>query len=149
MSESLAIHGGCHCGAISYELTWPLDNGEQKAVIPARKCGCTFCTRIDGRWTSHPDATLTISESPELPATRYRFGTATADFIFCSRCGIAPLVTCEIEGRLYAVVNVNTFTPTEMPTYRLELENTDFDGETRQNRLERRAARWIGDVRAD
>lgn len=146
MSGQLVIAGGCHCGALGYELSWPERAGERGHVqIPARRCSCAFCTRIDGVWTSHPEARLTIWETPGVPASRYRFATATADFMFCSRCGIMPLVTCEIDGRIHAVVNVNTFDD-DAEGFALDFSDSCFDGESVDDRLGRRKARWIGRV---
>lgn len=144
MSRALVIEGGCHCRAIRYELQWP--GSEGKPRVPARRCGCSFCTRIDGVWTSHPQANLKITRDATVPATPYRFGTGTADFLFCSRCGMTPLVTCRIDGREYAVVNVNTFDEIEDPGFDLDLSDSDFEGESLDERLARRAARWIGTV---
>ncbi len=144
MSERLLIEGGCHCGAIRYELHWPQGAGEGR--VPARRCTCAFCTRIDGVWTSHPDARLQITEDPAMPATRYRFGTGTADFLFCSRCGITPMAICRLEGRDYAVVNVNTFETAAEGRFRFDASDSDFEGEAVDDRLARRKARWIGRV---
>lgn len=144
MSDPLLIEGGCHCRAVRYELRWPQAAGD--AVVPARRCGCSFCTRIDGLWTSHPEATLTITENRAQEATRYRFGTRTADFISCSRCGITPLVTCVLDGTEYAVVNVHTFDEETERRFQLHTSDTDFDGESVDERLARRKARWIGRV---
>ena len=44
----MLIHGKCHCGNISFSLTWEPDPGE----IPARACTCSFCTKHGGVWTS-------------------------------------------------------------------------------------------------
>lgn len=146
MSEGLRIAGGCHCRKVRYELQWPApaQNG-QPARIPARRCSCSFCTRIDGVWTSHPEAKLIVSEAGDAPAGRYRFATATADFLFCSQCGITPLVTCEMDGQTFAVVNINTFDE-GISGYVLDQADTNFDGESVADRLGRRKARWIGDV---
>lgn len=149
MKDVLHIAGGCHCGLLRFELHWPRAEAGTTADIPARKCGCSFCTRIDGTWTSHPNARLRISENPEMPATRYRFGTGTADFLFCSQCGVVPVAMCGIDGRVYAVVNVNTFDAIELPEHRLVFSDTDFEGESLRDRLARREARWIGDVELD
>ncbi|MDX1554749.1 MAG: GFA family protein, partial [Xanthomonadales bacterium] len=132
------------CKAIRYRLQWPQARGE--ARVPARQCSCSFCQRIDGVWTSHPEARLEIYESTRRPATRYRFGTETADFLFCSECGITPLVICQLDGRDHAVVNVNTFDPAEEPGFEFEASTSDFDGESVDERLARRQARWIGNV---
>ncbi len=144
MKSGLVIEGGCHCKAIRYQLKWPEQPGA--ARIPARRCSCSYCMRIDGVWTSHPDAELGIFEAASRPATRYRFATGTADFLFCSYCGITPVVTCELDGRDYAVVNVNTFDEGPDKPFEFDACATDFDGETVEDRLARRKARWIGCV---
>ena len=77
--------------------------------------------------------------------SKYRFGTGTADFHVCARCGIVPFVTSAIDDRLYAVVNVNTFEGIE-PS-RLARAAADFDGEGTGERLERRKRNWIPNVR--
>ena len=53
--------GGCHCRALHFRLDWPEDAGP----LPARRCTCSYCTRFDGTWTSHPDARLELIESGE------------------------------------------------------------------------------------
>src|SRR4051794_9395731 len=99
----MLLHGRCHCGNIAFELEWRGDPGE----IPARACGCTFCVKHGGVWTSHPGSTLDVAIRDASLVAKYAFGTRTATFHVCSRCGVVPLVTSEIGNRLYAVVNVN------------------------------------------
>lgn len=136
----ILLEGGCHCGANRYRLHWP----QAGTRLPARRCTCTFCKRFNGTWTSHPDAALNILESSEHPLSRYRFGTATADFLFCSRCGVALVATCEVAGSLRAVVNVNTLDGVED----LEWDRSDsvLDAETLDQRLGRRMKNWIAQV---
>jgi hypothetical protein len=76
--------------------------------------------------------------------SRYRFATNTADFFVCRRCGVVPFVTSEIEGELFAVVNVNTFDAVDPTVF--ESSVTNFDGELREDRLARRARTWIRNV---
>lgn len=75
---------------------------------------------------------------------RYAFGTETASFLVCARCGVAPLVTSQIEGVTYAVVNVNAFDNVDRA--RLCAQPASFEGEDVQARLERRRRNWIADV---
>jgi hypothetical protein len=77
--------------------------------------------------------------------SKYAFGTETATFHVCSRCGAVPIVTSEIASRLYAVVNVNTFD--NFDPARLHRQAADFEGEELQSRLARRQRNWIADVR--
>jgi hypothetical protein len=134
------IAGSCHCGNISFTLRWPDEAGE----IHARRCGCTFCVKHGGVWTSHPRAGLRVHFSDMGAVARYAFGTETADFLLCTRCGATPLVTSQIEGATYAVVNVNCFDNVDRA--RLREQPASFDGEDLQSRLERRRRKWIADV---
>jgi hypothetical protein len=137
----MLIKGSCHCGNIAFDLEW---RGEAGA-IPARACGCTFCVKHGGVWTSHSGSSLVVSVRDRELVSEYRFGTSTAAFHVCSRCGAVPLVTSEIDGRLHAVVNVNTFE--NVDPARLQRAATDFEGEDVGSRLARRQRNWIRDVR--
>jgi hypothetical protein len=137
------VKGQCHCGNIAYELAWP----KPLAELQARACDCGFCVKHGGVWTSHPQASIAATIREPGAVARYRFGTATADFLVCTKCGVPPLVTCEIEGRLRAVVNVNTFESIDPAT--IPRASATFDGEDVDNRLARRARNWIGTVRID
>lgn len=136
----MLIRGACHCGNIMFTLDWQPSPTE----IPARACGCSFCMKHGGVWTSAPNGALQIAVKEPAFVSRYAFGTRTAEFHVCSRCGVVPAVTSEIEGRLYAVVNVNTFDGVDAALLRHSPAN--FDGEGTDSRLARRARNWIGDV---
>ena len=143
MAETLTprrIDGGCHCGNVRFTFHWP---GEGQ-VIPTRKCGCSFCTKHGGVWTSHSDGRLEVSVADPSAVEPYRFGTATVDFHVCRACGVVPYVTSAIEGGLYAVVNVNCFENVDPAD--LEQSPADFDGEAPGDRLTRRQRNWIKNV---
>ena len=136
----MRIDGKCHCGNIAFTLDWPGESLE----IPARACGCSFCVKHGGVWTSHPQATLRARVIEPGMLARYAFGTETASFLVCARCGVAPLVTSLIDGATYAVVNVNTFDGVDRS--RIRQQPATFDGEDLPSRLERRRRKWIGNV---
>jgi hypothetical protein len=136
----MLIRGKCHCGNISFSLTWDPDPKE----IPARACDCTFCQKHGGVWTSNPRGALEVSVQNSLQVSRYAFGTKTAEFLICARCGIVPVVTSRIDQRLYAVVSVNAFENVD-PSL-LRRAPMSFAGEETGSRLERRKRSWIGDV---
>jgi hypothetical protein len=137
----MLIKGNCHCGNIAFELDWEGDPPE----IPARACGCSFCVKHGGVWTSNPDSRLVVTiRDPALVST-YAFGTRTAEFHVCSRCGAVPFVTSEIASRLYAVVNVNVLENVDQAWLRRASAN--FESEDVESRLARRSRNWIRDVR--
>ena len=137
----MLLTGKCHCGNIAFTLAWEGDRPE----IPARACGCSFCVKHGGVWTSNPKATLAVTVADPSLVSKYAFGTRTATFHVCSRCGGVPLVTSEIDDHLYAVVNVNTLENVD-PT-QLRRSAADFEGEDVSSRLARRKRNWIADVR--
>jgi hypothetical protein len=136
----MLIHGKCHCGNIAFSLTWEPDPRE----IPARACGCSFCTKHGGVWTSDPGGTLKVRIEEPSRVSRYAFGTRTADFHVCTRCGIVPVVTSSIDGQLYAVVSVNAFEGVDPSLVRRA--PASFEGEGEDSRLARRKRNWIPDV---
>lgn len=136
----MLIHGKCHCGNIAFSLAWEPDPAE----IPARACGCSFCTKHGGVWTSNPKGALEVMVRDSALVSRYAFGTRTAEFHICARCGIVPVVTSSIDGHLYAVVSVNAFEGVEPSLLRRSPAN--FDGEGTDSRLARRKRNWIANV---
>jgi len=137
----MLLNGKCHCGNIAFTLAWHGDSAE----IPARVCGCSFCVKHGGVWTSNPDATLEVRIGDDALVSRYSFATQTATFHVCSRCGAVPFVTSEVEGHLYAVVNVNVLENVD-PSH-LRKAPVSFEGEAIASRLARRRRNWIADVR--
>jgi hypothetical protein len=136
----MRISGSCHCGNITFRLDWRPEPTE----IPARACSCSFCAKHGGLWTSCPTGLLRITvREPEL-VSKYSFGTGTADFHVCSSCGVVPVVTSRIDGRLYAVVSVNAFQDVDPALVRRTAAT--YDGESESTRLARRKLNWIADV---
>jgi hypothetical protein len=137
----MRISGKCHCGNIAFELQWD----ESPPKIPARACGCSFCVKHGGIWTSNRKSRLAVVIREPSLVSKYVFGSRTATFHVCARCGTVPLVTSEIANRLYAVVNVNALENIEESW--LDRAAANFEGEDVESRLARRKRNWIADVR--
>jgi hypothetical protein len=136
----MLLNGKCHCGNIAFELDWPGDPPE----IPARACDCSFCVKHGGVWTSNPESRLDVVIRDASHAAKYEFGTRTATFHVCTICGAVPMVTSDVGGHRYAVVNANALENVD-PT-RLRRTAAHFEGEDVDSRLARRSRNWIADV---
>jgi hypothetical protein len=136
----MLIRGSCQCRNITFLLRWE----PEPTTIPARACTCSFCAKHGGVWTSNPGASLKIAIEDPSRVSNYSFGTHTAEFHVCASCGVAPVVTSRIEGRLYAVVSVNAFEGVDPAL--LQRAAASVDGETGSSRLARRQRNWIADV---
>ncbi len=72
---------------------------------------------------------------------KYRFGTNTCDFLICRHCGVFVAAVAEMPDGMRSVVNVNCMD--ERERFASEQVVHDFEGETPEVRLSRRAANWM------
>ena len=129
--------GGCHCGNLRLALRLTV----APADSPLRACQCPFCRAHATRTVADPNGLAEISAEDWSLVELYRFGTRTADYIVCRRCGVYLGAVCDIVAGTRAVINVNSLADrgqfTQMPAA------NDYDGETVEQRLARRARRWM------
>lgn len=71
----------------------------------------------------------------------YRFGSGTAEFLLCRRCGVYVGAVCETSAGLRAVVNINCLD--DRAAFTQAPAAPDYDGETTDARLDRRATNWM------
>ncbi len=72
--------GGCHCGAVRFEVSLPDD-------VVAQSCNCSICERAGFVHIITPASRFRLTKGAEA-LTSYRFNTGVADHLFCSICGI-------------------------------------------------------------
>ncbi len=127
---SVRFAGGCPCGAIRilFETAGPL---------APRACQCRFCRKHNARTVTDPDGSAVLDLGGGV--IRYRFGTGTTDFLICARCGVYVGASAELDGRLYATLNLNAF---DDPRPDLEAAPVSYDGEDAAAKGDRRRARW-------
>jgi hypothetical protein len=80
MSEMSWKKGGCHCGAVRFEVLAPDE-------IEATECTCSIC-RKSGYLHLVVSARRFRLLSGEDKLTTYTFNTGTAKHRFCSTCGV-------------------------------------------------------------
>jgi hypothetical protein len=142
MNYKHTFFGSCYCGNIKLELH---SNKDESQLAP-RTCSCPFCTRHGASYISDPEGQLRLKYDDPSIVSRFRFGHKTADFIICAKCGVLMTALSETEGSLRAVINVKPMLDhhfTAAPVI------TDFEGETVEERLARRARNWTGNVVVD
>lgn len=127
----MIYRGACHCGVVSAEY-------ETDAPVRLRADGCSFCSSRGVKSASDPDGRLRLVASKRL--TRYRFGHKTADYLICPDCGAYVATYMESARGPVGVVNVVGLNMRELKNLPVTL--TSLDGETVEERLARRAARW-------
>lgn len=123
--------GRCRCGAVevAFETDAPIERWSTRA------CSCSFCRQHDSVAVTDPRGRLTI-RGGEGALSRHRFGLKTADFVLCSRCGV---FVAAVMDDAYATLNalvLDDAARLPAPT------SVSYDGETSDDRIARRRARW-------
>ena len=73
--------GGCHCGTVRFTVRLP------QSPVPAIDCNCSICRMTGFIHVMVPHGEFTL-ESGGDRLTGYRFGTGTAEHLFCAVCGV-------------------------------------------------------------
>jgi hypothetical protein len=131
------IHeGGCHCGNL--RLTLRLSRSPED--IQLRACGCSFCRAHATRTASDPDGAAEIWAEDWDFVEPYRFGSRTADYLVCRRCGVYIGAVCATAAGTWAVINTNSLVRRELFT--ATPAGVNHEGETTDARMARRTANW-------
>jgi hypothetical protein len=129
--------GGCHCGNIHVRLRL----SKAPAENPLRACACGFCRAHQTRTVADPAGLFEVSADDWALVERYRFGSRTADYLVCRRCGVYVAALCETSTGLRAVVNINCLSDRDQFSQTPSMP--DYEGEAVAARLARRAANWM------
>jgi hypothetical protein len=90
--------GGCHCGAVRYEVALDLAQG-------TFKCNCSICAKARLWLAVVPPEDFRLLSGKSM-LTEYVFGSRRIHHLFCRVCGIRSFGWGESEdsgGRFYAV----------------------------------------------
>jgi hypothetical protein len=77
----IEVSGGCHCGAVRFSAKLP------DAPVPALDCNCSVCSMTGFLHVMVPHEDFELLTGRDV-LTSYKFGTGSADHLFCSRCGV-------------------------------------------------------------
>jgi hypothetical protein len=140
MVEKRHCHpGSCDCGAIQFEYycSRPLTE------LSARACQCDFCRPLANTYLSEPDGLLRVKLRDMRYLYAHCFGTRSADFQHCAICNALVYVTSEIDGHVYALVVARALKESPPDS---DAQAVDYAAETLEQRLQRRAQRWISNL---
>ena len=77
----MKVQGGCHCGAVRFAA----EVGEPP--VPALDCNCSVCRMTGFLHVLVPHEQFELVCGRQALAS-YRFGTGTAEHLFCRSCGV-------------------------------------------------------------
>ncbi|MEN3950309.1 GFA family protein [Iodidimonas sp. SYSU 1G8] len=80
MTDTISHNGGCHCGAVAFEVDAPAD-------VVVQDCTCSLCRMTGYLHLIVPASRFRLVRGEDALLT-YTFNTGTARHLFCKRCGI-------------------------------------------------------------
>lgn len=114
-------HGGCHCGAVRYQVDIDLD-------APALSCNCSMCGRAGTLLQFVPEAAFKL-EQGEQNLTDYQFNKHVIHHLFCNRCGIKPFARGTGQNGPMVAINVRTLD--DVDPFAVAAAAKQFDGKNR------------------
>ena len=119
MAEATRYTGGCHCGAVRFEVTAQLDG--------ALTCNCSICSKTGSVLTFVPAGQFRLLAGEEA-LSDYQFGRRHIHHLFCRHCGIRSFARGVGPGGAEMVaVNVRCLEGVDLGS----VETREFDGRSR------------------
>lgn len=98
MAETTSHAGGCHCGAVRYEVEGDFSQ--------ALACNCSICQKTGTLLAFVPAAQFRLVAGDEA-LTDYQFNRKVIHHLFCRTCGIRSFARADApDGRPMVAVNV-------------------------------------------
>ena len=109
--------GGCHCGAVRYEVETELGS--------VMSCNCSICQKRGALLTFVPAAQFTLL-SGEDDLTDYQFNKKIVHHLFCGHAGSAPLPGDRTRRIAMVAVNVRCLDDVDLNALTVQ----EFDGKS-------------------
>jgi hypothetical protein len=110
----IEARGGCHCLAVRFTARLP------DPPVPALDCNCSICVMTGFIHIIVPHGDFTLDSGGDN-LTSYRFGSGTAEHLFCKTCGVKSFYQPRSHPEAWSV---NALCLDDRP----ELDLTFFDG---------------------
>jgi hypothetical protein len=112
----MKLCGGCHCGAVQFEIE--VDN-----TVTVQHCNCSMCSKFCFTHLIVPKTRFELV-SGENNLSTYTFNTHVAKHLFCSVCGVKSFYVPRSNPDGYSV-NFNCL----QISVDLKVTHEDFDGQ--------------------
>ena len=98
MSDEKAYTGGCHCGAVRFNVRMALEG--------AVTCNCSICSKTGTMLAFVPASQFELVSGSDA-LSDYQFGKKRIHHLFCKRCGVRSFARGAMpNGDPIAAVNV-------------------------------------------
>jgi hypothetical protein len=111
----MQVEGGCHCGAVRFAAEVP-------PAVELLDCNCSICSLTGFLHLVVPHGDFRLLSGGDA-LTSYRFGTRTAEHLFCRICGVKSFYQPRSHPQSWSV-NFNALTDPAG----LQVTRRSFDG---------------------
>lgn len=119
MAQTQTYTGGCHCGAVRYQVEADLDQ-----VIA---CNCSICSKRGLLLTFAPQDKFTLTTGAKHQAD-YQFNKKVIHHLFCETCGVESYGLGQMpDGSKVAAINVRCLDGVDLDS----LKPKKFDGRSK------------------
>jgi hypothetical protein len=119
MTDVTKRSGGCHCGAVRYEV--------ETDLAQVMSCNCSICSKKGILWNFVPIEKFTLLSGEENLAD-YLFNKHVVHHLSCKTCGVESFARGQHPNGTYvAAINVRCLDGIELS----ELKLTPVDGRSR------------------
>lgn len=119
MTDTKTLSGGCHCGAVRFEV-------ELDLAAPMTECNCSICGKSGTRLAFVPDSKFTL-KSGEETLRDYQFNKKHIHHLFCTTCGIRSFARgAAPDGSMMYAVNVRCLDDVDLTPMTVQ----HFDGKS-------------------
>ena len=116
MKELRRHTGGCHCGAVRFEVDAP-------GIVEIHDCNCSVCRRVGFLHLIVPRSRFRLRAGEDM-LEDYRFNTGVARHLFCRHCGVKSFYVPRSNPDGYSV-NARCIDPGTLQ----RLDVVPFDGQ--------------------
>ena len=119
----MTVHTGqCHCGSVKFSFVAP-------SSLSMTDCNCSACSLTGFQHIFVPQDDFTLQSGAE-DLTSYKFGTMTAEHLFCRHCGVKAFYRPRSHPESYSV-NYRAVTPRTLSI----TEVIPFDGQNWEDNI--------------
>ncbi|QPC43803.1 GFA family protein [Kaustia mangrovi] len=119
MPEETTFKGGCHCGAVRFEITTDLGT--------VMNCNCSHCAMRGVLWNFAPETRFALTQGEDA-LQDYQFNKKVIHHLFCRTCGVESFARGTMpDGTPTVAVNVRCLDGIDLESLTL----TPIDGRSK------------------
>lgn len=133
-STSSLHQGGCHCGAVRFQVILRPQAKLEDSRPVAIACNCSICNKKGFLHYIVPPEDFSLLQG-QASLTEYRFNTQTAQHLFCQHCGIHAFYRPRSHPNHWDI-NLNCLDQATDPEFLTQFQIHHFNGQAWEDNIQ-------------